>query len=309
METDKRVQILLSTYNGEEYLQEQLDSYFAMEGFEQCCVFIRDDGSTDGTRSILKQYENYHNFRIVYGENIGVNLSFYYLIENSDRRCMYYALSDQDDIWLPNKISAALKLLEHEDQTIPLLYASQSRIVDAELKTRGASLLPVRGLSYYNAMVQNPCPGHTQVFNRRLRDLLLKSDFRKAHVVDWYIYLIASGVGRVLYSTECSVLHRQHGNNTIGYETNGIYLALKRLRRVCSNEAACITLQLQEVYDSYQDILISAFRKETERFLNCQKNLLLRVYYAVLSKCYRQTIFETILFRILYVAGKYKARQ
>ena len=71
----KKIQILLSTYNGEHFLREQLDSFLRLEGFDNVAVLIRDDGSTDSTRDILREYSEKHGFEVILGDNVGLNAS------------------------------------------------------------------------------------------------------------------------------------------------------------------------------------------------------------------------------------------
>jgi glycosyltransferase involved in cell wall biosynthesis len=107
METDKKIQILLSTYNGEKYLREQLDSFLKLVGSENIKILVRDDGSTDSTLGILDEYSKEYGFKIVKGKNIGVNASLYELFNDCDMSCDYFAISDQDDVWLPYKFELA----------------------------------------------------------------------------------------------------------------------------------------------------------------------------------------------------------
>ena len=127
MGTDKKVQILLSTYNGDKYLREQLNSFLQLDYFNECKVLIRDDGSTDKTRTILQEYEKYEQFQIFYGDNIGITDSYLWLMEHSDPNCLYFSPSDQDDVWLPNKVSLAISVLDGQDNSKPLLLGTLSQ--------------------------------------------------------------------------------------------------------------------------------------------------------------------------------------
>ena len=213
------IQILLSTYNGEKYLKEQLDSFLALDNFEACSVLIRDDGSTDGTKEILREYERLDQFVVCYGENCGVSKSYWWLLEHSDRICEYFAFSDQDDVWLPNKLTIAIQKIEScSNPEIPTLFASRSLIVNEQLVPIGKSILPLYGLSFFTAMVQNMCPGHTQVMNRKLCDWLQRGDISRDHALDWWTYLITSGNGQVVFSYEFTVIHRMHNNIAVCYK-------------------------------------------------------------------------------------------
>ena len=119
-EENKVIQVLMSTYNGKDYLREQIDSILAQNCKEQMGVslklFIRDDGSKDGTQKILDEYAEKYPDKISWyqGENIGVIKSFFELIEKSDEKVEYYAFSDQDDYWHKEKLSAGIKQIKNK---------------------------------------------------------------------------------------------------------------------------------------------------------------------------------------------------
>ena len=103
----KKIEILLSTYNGEKYLREQLDSFISLENYSDVKVLIRDDGSTDSTRAILEEYRIQHGFEVILGDNIGLNASMHLLMLAADRECEYFAFSDQDDSRWDKQVSLA----------------------------------------------------------------------------------------------------------------------------------------------------------------------------------------------------------
>ncbi len=309
METDKRVQILLSTYNGAEYLREQLDSYIAQSFFKQCSVLIRDDGSTDATVDILHEYERRYGFQVFSGENVGVNRSYQWLIDHADLKCDYFALSDQDDVWFPDKIERAVAALQSESDTKPLLYASRSLVTDAELNPIGSSLQPIKGVSFYNAMLQNVCPGHTQVFNKLMLSMLRGQRCSEMVVLDWWIYLLAAGVGKVYFEDDYSVKHRQHGGNAIGYGVGFGKLFRSRLHRFLSGDTCKMGRQLNGFYEAYARFITIENKQELVLFLNSMDSFPSRVSYILHCKVYRQTRYETLVFKFLYLIGKYRFKR
>ena len=304
-ETDRRIQILLSTYNGANYLCAQLDSFLQQDCFEQCCVLIRDDGSTDSTRDILQKYANNSSFTIVFGDNIGVNKSYQWLIHHSDPTCDYYAFSDQDDVWLPHKLSNAMNALGHEQRDIPVLFATRTNIVDANLLPLGESPSPRRGISFYNAMVQNVLPGHTQVFNKSLRDILTVHGFEDAYVVDWWLYLTATAVGHVIFSEDAQVLHRQHGNNSVGYRLTFFSQFCQRIKAIKQKKGNAISCQLAAFLRSWQEELSPECSTELISYLNSLPRLSTRISYLFRCQVYRQKRIEDLAFRLFYLVGKY----
>ncbi|MDR1572813.1 MAG: glycosyltransferase [Clostridiales Family XIII bacterium] len=304
----KNIQILLATYNGEPYLREQLDSFLALDNYDRVKVLARDDGSTDGTLQILEEYEERHGFEIIRGENIGFTACMFELFRRSDPACAYFATSDQDDVWLPDKLSAGVRALEQLPADAPLLYGAATQPAAADLTPIGGPTAAPRGVSFYNAMVQNVIPGHTQILNRRLVDILLSGDVKHAPVIDWWIYLLASGVGQVIYDTEPHVLYRQHGGNAIGSETSRWGLWKRRGERLFENEFPFATKQLQTFLKLHGNVLRQTEHvREIEGFLN-QDAFFVRLKYVFTAKTFRQAAFETLCFKLLFLFGRYNIR-
>ena len=128
----KKVQVIMSSYNGEKFIKKQIDSILNQQNVE-VSLLIRDDGSKDGTIEILRDYENRGLIKVIYGKNIGPTASFLKLIDECDN-ADYYSFSDQDDVWLEDKLSTAVKILEENSvNKRPLLYCSALQRVDADL--------------------------------------------------------------------------------------------------------------------------------------------------------------------------------
>lgn len=302
-----KIQILLSTYNGEAYLRDQLDSYTQLEGFEDIKVLIRDDGSQDGTVAIIKEYVEKYGFELIEGENVGLNASLHALVLASDPECKYFAFSDQDDFWLPDKLSRARAYLDGLDNSMPNLYSACSTLTDAELKPIGHTLIPKRPLTFYNAMIQNVCVGHTQVCNRALIDILAKEFSEDIYVHDSWTYLTATAFGTSYYDKRQTTLYRQHGSNVIGYKS-GISSIFMRLKRLRSGKSRCYSYQLKAFYDCYGDALSADLRAEVEKYFSRQRGFFKRLGYILTTKMYRQTRIEGIVFRLMYLFGRYNLK-
>ncbi len=301
------IQIFLSTYNGEKYLCEQLDSFVGLSNFDRIKVLIRDDGSKDGTRAILEKYKEKYGFDVIFGENVGLNASMHELVLHSDPECRYFAFSDQDDVWLADKLSRAVDMLSGaEDSDVPTLYAASSSITDEELNIIGGTMIPKRKLSFYNAMVQNVCVGHTQVCNRAAIELLKLGHSPDVMVMDYWVYTLVSATGRVVYDPVYTTLYRQHGSNVIGYSSSRWSNLKKRLGRLKSRQSEKNTRQLRAFLQLYGDYIPKEFLAEAERFLKRQRNFFTRLGYIFTTKAYRQSFLENIIFRMMYLFGRYK---
>jgi len=221
------VAILLCTYNGQEFLQEQLDS-FATQTHRNWALYVSDDGSTDATLEIIAQFAKKvgeHKVTLFKGPRKGFAANFLSLIHHNEITADYYAFSDQDDIWLPKKLEVATKWLNTQDANVSALYCSRTILIDAKGKVFGKSDLFLRPPSFANALVQSIGGGNTMVLNRAARNLISAhspDDGIISH--DWWVYILVSGnEGAIQYDSTGHVLYRQHGGNLVGM--NGTWMA------------------------------------------------------------------------------------
>ena len=127
----EKVLVLMSTYNGERFLEEQLATIFAQEGVS-VSVLVRDDGSTDGTCRMLETWKRTHCLDYICGDNVGAARSFFLLLQQAPAST-YYAFADQDDVWLDDKLYSAIQQIEKYDD-VPALYFCQTQLVDKNLR-------------------------------------------------------------------------------------------------------------------------------------------------------------------------------
>lgn len=212
------VAVLLCTYNGGTYLAAQLDSILGQQGCELVIV-VSDDGSTDSSRGMLVRYVSTHpqvSWRS--GPAQGFVRNFFSLINDASITGEYFALADQDDLWTPDHLARALDCLAEVPAGVPALYASRTRLIDAEGVPIGWSPRHPRPPSFHNALIQNIASGNTMVFNRAARDLLAQLGRRAMPVWhDWALYQVVTACGgKVFYDQKPTVLYRQHGGNAIG---------------------------------------------------------------------------------------------
>lgn len=298
----KTVQILLSTYNGEKYIKEQLDSIIQQD-YPDISILIRDDGSTDKTTEILERYAKTYRYITYYvGDNIGAIRSFFDLILHADYSVDYYSFSDQDDYWKPNKISSAIHILNNMGQDKPLLYCGRTTLVDNNLKPLKSSIKTYNMKpGFGNAIVENICTGCTSVINRNLLQLVQNHipDFCLMH--DWWLYLTASCFGDVYYDEESYILYRQHARNVVGIRTSYYKELINRIRKYKGNRGK-ISRQLKEFYmiynntDSNQLILL-------DDFIDLNDNSLKRIKLLINKNIYRQSKLDDLIYRVLLIKG------
>lgn len=207
----------MSTYNGERFLKEQLDSILFQKGVD-VQLFIRDDASIDRTPFILKEYSNrFKNIHIyLSNENLGPCSSFFSLMKLENLPGCYYALADQDDIWHKDKLISAMNMLKEQDDN-PTLYYSNLCIVDENGNyCRKSHTFPQIDRNRFSFLSECLATGCTIVYNQKLADIIIKTKPDNYSLHDIWLYCVAKLFGVVVYDFEPHIDYRQHGNNAEG---------------------------------------------------------------------------------------------
>ena len=244
---------LMCTYNGENFLEEQLDS-IENQDYKNWTLYVNDDGSKDATLDILKRYQKKwgnKKLHIRRGPQKGFSQNFLQIICDKKIQADLYFLSDQDDVWMPYKLSHTLQKLSKLDLLKPTLYCARTTYVSSDAKKiLGESDLFLKPPSFRNAIVQSIAGGNTMTFNNPLKKIV--SQFKKADIVshDWWLYIVNElSEGKTLYDTESTILYRQHSGSLIGANT-GFIAKLRRLHML-----------LKGVYRDYNSKHLDAFNK------------------------------------------------
>lgn len=249
--------ILLSTYNGEKYLEQQLESLRMQEGVE-LKILVRDDESKDRTVSIIKRWQTDYPSLIdfVQGENVGFAMSFTRLLQIAVEKypdAEYYAFCDQDDVWLPEKLRKAVEKLQVESKVIPVAYCSNTRLVDADLRfMRMGWKKGEARLSKERALIQSFATGCTMVFNRKAAETYVSHLPEVIKVHDFLMYQLCMFLGKVVYDENSYILYRQHGNNQIGKPG---FLARLKKRMHGHYKEHILELQNYRFLKAYKDLL------------------------------------------------------
>lgn len=265
----KKVQVLLSTYNGQKYLKEQIESIIKQEEVE-ISLLVRDDGSTDKTIEILEEIsKNNTNIKFYKGENKGPARSFIELVQKSEE-ADYYAFADQDDVWETKKIISAIKKLNKTD--IPELYISSVTIVDENLKHIGKK--EVQGkFTFEGEMIKNFAIGCTQVFNKKLRDTINLYEPQYIIMHDSWITRVCYAIGgNVIIDKNSYIKYRQHSNNVVGYKDDGIK-KLKKQFNIAFKEKTKMRVNIAvELKSGYKDLLTKQSLETIENLIEYPRN-------------------------------------
>jgi glycosyltransferase involved in cell wall biosynthesis len=296
-----RVAILMGAKNGQHFLAEQLDS-LASQTHENWVLYVSDDGSTDGTLQILKNYQaRWPEGKLILrkGPQQGFSLNFLSLACDPEIKADYYAFCDQDDVWLPNKLTIALENIianqVHNDIRVPYLYCGRTNYVADDLKPIGISPLFVFPPTFRNALVQSIAGGNTMVFNRETKSALEKVGIISVPSHDWWLYLLVAGIGGSIYYDKVpQILYRQHDDSIVGENcsySSRCYRAYTLLRGRFRNwntkniEALCVVNGM--LTEDNQEIL---------RLFKLLRSAKLIDRFRLIEVCglYRQTLHGTI---------------
>lgn len=223
---EKNVNVLLAVYNGEKYLESQLDS-LVNQTYRNYTVNIRDDDSIDNTKAIIldyiRRYPEVFTQIEIKSDFQGAAGNFGALLSNS--RADYIMCCDQDDIWLPQKIESAVKYLEFYESVFgdetPLLLHTNLKVVNEKLNVIDDSFWRYQKLNHHWGeafnliLTQNVVTGCAMIVNRALLDRALPIP-REAVMHDWWLALVACAFGKIVAVDEANILYRQHESNTVG---------------------------------------------------------------------------------------------
>jgi glycosyltransferase involved in cell wall biosynthesis len=303
-----RIAVLLSTYNGEAFLAAQLDSLLAQRGVA-VEVFARDDGSGDGTVAILARYGRHWPglAATAGGGNIGAAASFLTLLAEAPEGFDYYAFSDQDDVWAPDKLARAVETLEAMGPGGPRLYCSRVTCVDERLRPLGEA-----GLSddtcFERQLFDCTGYGNTMVMDAAARALIasrLPADGAVMH--DWWCGLVLSALGRFVHDPWSGVLYRQHGRNIFGANPRRGAEILGHLRDLLRNRRRFYPIHAQAAALArlHGDRLSAAQLRRVEGLVNSRRSLPGRLAYAALGPVSHFRLVGAIAARGLIALGWY----
>ncbi|MCY9592016.1 glycosyltransferase family 2 protein [Paenibacillus chitinolyticus] len=291
MRANDYIAVLLSTYNGQDYIKEFLNSLYN-QTVDDFMLYIRDDGSKDDTRKIIDEFKK-DKKNIIFLEdnnNLGPVLSFNSLLEVAleNKNIKYFMFADQDDIWLIDKIETSLSTIKKEEENsgqLPLLVHTDLTVVDQKLEVIGLSFFEYQKLNpkrimFNHLLMQNVITGCTVIINRELAKVCFPIS-SSAIMHDWWIGLTASVFGKVVYLNRTTILYRQHSGNSIGAKKYDIRYLFERL----THKVTLIKniYQARSFHNNYADYMDESKRYILEQFLSLKDSTFLIIRFKLIK--------------------------
>ena len=235
-----KVAVLLATHHPNEFIKEQIDSIKQQKDV-QVKIYWGDFASSEPEKAYVRTLlsdTNSSEFTIM---EPGPAANFFYLLSKTSED--YIAFADQDDMWLPTKLSSQLNALKNDYYLPSLNHSNSDLLVGTNRKTRK---ILCRTHDFSSLAFTNCCQGCTMMINGPAREIILKSLPEKIIWHDWWIALVLSLVGKISFSEETFVLYRIHSNNAIGIPS-----ILKRVNNLRRRPEGLLSYQIEEAIKLY----------------------------------------------------------
>ena len=295
------IAILMATYNGEYFLQEQIESILD-QSYTDWSLFIHDDGSSDGTNAIIDDYVVRYPEKIfrVYGASCGcARDNFFFLMREVEAD--FYMFCDQDDVWMPEKVRKTYISMQDIDcGSNPALVFTELSVVDENRSMIAESMsdyqnLNCRDLSLNRLLIQNAVTGCTMMVNRALRDMMLKyNHVENIKMHDWWAGIIAAAFGEILFIDEPTIWYRQHSDNSVGAQNdNSLNYQLDRVK---NKESMRYSLELTRLQARE---LVEAFALPSEHIISQYANCMSMRKLQRLHFYFKNDILKTGIARLI----------
>lgn len=309
------VNIIMATYNGEQYLKEQIDSILNSV-YTDWNLLICDDGSTDDTIEIITDYVIRYSDRIFLYKNLkrlnaaqnflqGLQLMNGQTDKQKGRkewnRCSsnqtgYFMFCDQDDIWMPDKIERTLNCARELERKYgkdqPILVCTDAMVVDENKKVIHPSFYRFNKLNQQKSdlahlLMENKCIGCTMMINRRLADYIQELP-KQVRYHDWWFALLAASFGHIAYIGKPTMQYRQHGKNVVGTKRFSGYV-FSRISNIKKQKTSLLDTQKQA----------EEFLRLYEEELNEQKKILIQKFAFLHKKSWIGRRYLILRYRFL----------
>lgn len=301
-----KINILMSTYNGEKFLAEQIES-IQKQTVTDWTLLIRDDGSSDRTPEIIQDFvakdSRIHFINADHRINFGVIKNFFTLLKYEEAD--FYFFSDQDDVWLPHKIETSLNKAKELEKNRPFLIYTDLTIVNQSLETIHESMISFQSdhanTTLLEELTENTVTGGTALINHALAELW--TDDKDLLMHDWFLALLASAMGNLVYINEATELYRQHDRNVLGARTWSKRLKTWSKPHLMLNKYWWLIQSSQQQAQKLLDLPLSSDkRKLVEHYVTLlEKPLMTRLRDLKKYGYKKNRAFHTFVFRMLII--------
>ena len=304
-----KVAIILSSYNGENYIKEQIDSLLAQD-FPDFSIFVRDDGSTDGTLQVLEglpvtlvqDAPGQPNLNLGFGPSFTAALLAAY---RDSRGFDYFAFCDQDDYWEPGKLAAAARLLDGATPDQPALFSHNYYVCDDKLNILSSwtNTNPMQeGVTFSNMAFEGVFPGFTLVINRRLAELAFAGDpTPDIFYHDKWVSLITLGLsGNIFFDTAPLARYRRHQGAVSSTDKGGLAKLRWRINNVLKGD---FCLQTHRMLELYRQLFFDQVSPDSQHFLEVftSGSYFAKLFY---PGSLRRSASGSIMLRLMILIGK-----
>lgn len=287
-----KVAVLMATYNGAKYINEQIRSIEEQEGVI-VDLFVRDDGSSDETIKILQKYQDKGVLRWYAGDRLKSAYSFFNLLENAPD-ADYYAFCDQDDVWDQDKLKVAILKL-NDSRSRYSIYCCGTRLVDERVAQISVHNLDVRR-TLHSRLFFAYVSGNTIVMNKALRDKIIEKKPENIVMHDAWCFKVALCLGAdVLIDSSPHISYRQHANNVVGMEMT-IMGKISKFFYIIKEKNSY--KQLMEIQRLYSNEITDEYERIMKLASQCKKSVKARCLLAYKSDVNFNNFFMTTAFRI-----------
>lgn len=294
-----KVAVLMSTYNGGDYIEEQIKSIYdqTQDGLK---LYIRDDGSDPAFVNRLKMLQEKYSFVLYQGENIGFLRSFWWLLDHV-KDAQYYSFADQDDIWYPDKTRRAVTWLDAQEKTdIPLLYHCAYLIRNEATGASSTFYYKEEEYDFRRSITENHYSGFAMVVNQTMRQYMLKGDVSQIDYHDWWAANIVKAFGVAYNDQTVGAIHRAHQENVTRIT---LMSRMRWVRRMLTQESD-IKKRMQEFEHIFGECLSEKNKKWVKRFAKETYSFSGAVYKCFYPKRFRPVVSSELVLRMLMLIGR-----
>ncbi len=302
----EKVSVIISTYNGARNIVRQLDSIFGQEDVD-VSVHIRDDNSKDDTIKVINQYARRHpeyKIAITFGQNMGYAKSFWTALKESEK-ADYYAFSDQDDVWLPEKLFQSISAMDKDSMSVPQLSYCKMLRCDERLQPleEQVSVIPVNQLTKKLTLTKTYSYGAAIVINDAARELVCRcwpEVYDLPH--DLWAGMLCFWFGKVHYVDKNLYYWIRYDSSVTGAGTKKSGRIYRIKQSLNGKSYVNVT---SDLIRNYSDLLTKDDLKFLYKIRDYKSNLFDRISLLLDKEFRRDTIGGTIMLKAGVVFGWY----